>query len=105
LAKLVRNGAPVWHDASPDALSWSVETLAHEAQHVAGVVSEAEAECYGMQTTPRAALLLGRTAEEGRYLAAVYLKHWYARLKPPYSSSDCRNGGPLDLHSDSDVWP
>jgi hypothetical protein len=26
-------------------------------------------------------------------------------LKPPYSSSECRNGGRLDLHPDRDVWP
>jgi len=105
LAKLVRSGAPVWRDPAPDALAWSVETLAHEAQHVSGVVSEAEAECYGMQGTPKAARLLGRTSAEGRYLAAVYWKHWYAFHKPPYSSKDCRNNGALDLHPNSDAWP
>ena len=105
LAKLRSRRTPVWRDPSPDALAWSVETLAHEAQHVSGVVTEAEAECYGMQATPRAARLLGRTSAEGRYLAAVYWKHWYALYKPPYSSNDCRNNGALDLNPDSDVWP
>jgi len=95
----------VWRDPSPDALAWSVETLAHEAEHASGILSEVQAECYGMQTTPTAALLLGRTMAEGRYLATLYWKRWYAWLKPPYSSSECRNGGALDLHRDSDVWP
>jgi len=105
LAQLVRGGGHVWRDKYPDALAWSVEALAHEAQHVSGVVSEAEAECYGMQATPRAVRLLGRTSAEGQYLAATYWKHWYAFFKPPYSSNDCRNNGALDLHPGSDVWP
>jgi hypothetical protein len=105
LIKLGRRHASVWRDPYPDALAWSVETLAHEAQHASGILSEIQAECYGMQATPRTARLFGRTSEEGRYLATAYWKHWYAWLKPPYSSSECRNGGALDLHRDSDVWP
>jgi hypothetical protein len=105
LAKLVRDRAPVWRSGSPDALAWSVQSLAHEAEHASGIVSEVLAECYGLQATPRAARLLGRTHEEGQYLAAVYWKHWYAWLGPSYSSNECRNGGALDLHPGSDVWP
>jgi hypothetical protein len=105
LASLVGRQATIRRDASADARAWSLESLAHEAQHVAGILSESQAECYGMQETPRAAGLLGLTQREGRYLARAYWKRWYTRLEPPYSSTDCRNGGALDLHPDSDVWP
>jgi hypothetical protein len=105
LKRLVRGGAPVRRDAAPDAPSWSVGALAHEAQHASGIHDEALAACYGLQTTAQAALLLGRSRAEGRYLAKVYWERWYPWFKPPYSSRDCRNGGALDLRPDSDVWP
>lgn len=105
LAQLVRGGGPVWRDKYPDALAWSVEALAHEAQHASGITSEAAAECYGLQSTASAARLLGRSAAEGRYLGQLYLKRWYPRVKPPYASSECRNGGALDTDPASDVWP
>ncbi|MDX6517345.1 MAG: hypothetical protein QOF50_191 [Gaiellaceae bacterium] len=105
LHKIGHRRVSVWRDRSPDALAWSVEALAHEAQHASGILSEVQAECYGMQTAPTAAMLLGRTSAEGEYLARRYWKRWYAWLKPPYFSSECRNGGPLDLRPDRDVWP
>jgi hypothetical protein len=83
----------------------SVETLAHESVHVTGNLSEALAECWGMQTIPTAALELGRTREEGRYLAELYWRRWYRFRHRPYWSSECRNGGALDLHPDTDSWP
>jgi hypothetical protein len=105
LHKVGRRHASVWRDPAPGAVAWSVETLAHEAQHASGILSEVQAECYGMQTTTAAALLLGTTRAEGQYLATLYWKRWYAWLKPPYSSSECRNGGALDLRPDRNAWP
>lgn len=105
LTSLVHRRAPIRSDASADVLSWSLESLAHEAQHVGGILSEARAECYGMQELQRAAGLLGMTQREGRLLASVYWQRWYAALKPPYWSNECRNRGAFDLHPGSDVWP
>lgn len=105
LTSLAHRRAPIRRDASADALAWSLESLTHEAQHVAGILSEARAECYGMQELPRAAGLFGRTQREGRLLASVYWQRWYAALKPPYWSSNCRNRGAFDLHPESDIWP
>lgn len=105
LTALAHGRAPVWRHASQDALAWSVEALAHESQHASGILSEVQANCYGMQSTATAALLLGRTWKEGRYLATAYWKHWYPWLGPSVSSSECRDGGALDLHLGSDVWP
>ena len=88
-----------------DALAWSLAALAHEAQHASGVWNEARADCYGMQSIPIAARVLGRTAAEGRYLATVYWKHWHVWHGPRYHSRECRNGGRLDLYPGSHVWP
>lgn len=88
-----------------DALAWSLAALAHESQHVAGHVNEAEAECYGAQSIQALARLLGRTAGEGRYLATVYWRHWHVWLRPSYRSPECRNDGRLDRHPQTDVWP
>jgi hypothetical protein len=105
LTRLAHDDHPVWRDEWPDALAWSVETLAHESMHVSGIRDEAKAECYGMQRIPIAAAGLGRTADEGRYLATLYWRHWYPWITPSYRSQECRNGGRLDLHPASDVWP
>jgi hypothetical protein len=105
LTRLRDRRASIAADASPDALAWSVGALAHEAQHVAGIFSEIEAECYGMQSIARAARLLGRTAREARYLATLYWKHWYFWVSREYWSRECRNGGRLDLRPNTGRWP
>lgn len=105
LTRLAHDDLPVWRDESPDALAWSVATVAHESMHVSGIRNEAVAECYGMQRIRVVAAGLGRTAHEGRYLATLFWKHWYPWIPPGYRSRECRNGGSLDLHPRSDVWP
>ena len=105
LTRLALRRAPVWTDPRPDALAWSVSALAHEAQHVSGIHDEALAECYGMQSIAAAARRLGRTPAEGRYLASLFWRRWYPWIRASYRSPDCRNGGPLDLHPDTNVWP
>jgi hypothetical protein len=87
------------------AAAWSVETLAHESVHVDGIANEAKAECYGMQRAARAAVWLGLTAEEGRSLARLYWRDWYSRDTALYRSTECRDGGGLDLHRRSHLWP
>jgi hypothetical protein len=105
LSRLVNLRTPVWEDESRDALAWSVATLAHESVHVTGNLSEAMADCWGMQTIPMAAVELGRSSGDGRYLAELYWKRWYRFGRRPYWSSECRNGGALDLHRSTDMWP
>lgn len=105
LSRLVTLRKPVWEDGSRDALALSVGALAHESVHVTGNLSEALAECWGMQTIPTAAVELGRTSEEGRYLAELYWRRWYRFRHRPYWSSECHNGGALDIHPDTDTWP
>jgi hypothetical protein len=105
LTRLAHDDLSVWRNEWPDALAWSVETLAHESMHVAGIPNEAKAECYGMQAIRAAADGFGRTAKEGRYLATLYWRHWYPWVAPAYRSRECRNGGRLDLRRATDVWP
>jgi len=103
--RALASGAPIRAGAASDAAAWSVAAPAHEAQHVSGVLNEVRADCYGMQNIAKAAVLLGRTTLEGRYLATVYAKHWYPWHQQRYRSPDCRNHGTLDLHPRLDTWP
>jgi hypothetical protein len=105
LTRLRALRVPVWRDEFPDALALAVGALAHESMHVSGIRDEAKAECYGMQTIAKAAGLLGLSAAEGRYLAVLYARHWYPWWQRPYRSPDCRDGGRLDLHRATRVWP
>jgi hypothetical protein len=85
-------------------VAWAIHVLAHEAAHARGILDEATAECYGLQTTADAAMQLGRSRRDADYLAAVYWKHWYVWLGDSWRSSECRPGGRLDLHKRGQ-WP
>jgi hypothetical protein len=95
---------PLQEVGSVDAAAWAIHVLAHESQHARGILDEATAECYGLQTTAEAAVHLGRSRNDASYLAAVYWKHWYVWLDDAWRSSECRPGGRLDLHSGGQ-WP
>ena len=73
--------------------------------HVSGIRDEAKAECEGMQTIAKAAVLLGRPPAEARYLAVLYARHWYPGWPPRYRSPECHDGGRLDLRLSVNVWP
>jgi hypothetical protein len=105
LTRLAELRVPVWRDEFPDALALAVGALAHESMHVSGIRDEAKAECEGMQTIAKAAVLLGRPPAEGRYLAVLYARHWYPWWPPRYRSPECRDGGRLDLRPAVNVWP
>jgi hypothetical protein len=105
LARLVYEDVHVRKDPWPEQLAWSVGALAHEAQHVRGVLNEIKAECYGVQSIGATVEALGRTSEEGRYLASLYWRSTYLARDPQYRSDDCRNGGRLDLHPLTGAWP
>ena len=105
LTRLRWESEPVQKAESRDALAWSLGALAHESVHASGVINEAKAHCWGMQRMRRAAVELGRSADEGQYLAERFWKRWYRWAKAPYESSECRNGGELDLRPGTDTWP
>jgi hypothetical protein len=103
LARVTRP-VPLQDAGSVDVLAWAIHALAHESQHARGILDEATAECYGLQTTADVAVKLGRSRKDAAYLAAVYWKHWYVWLRDSYRSSECRPGGRLDLHRGG-RWP
>jgi hypothetical protein len=89
-----------------DGLSWAVSLLSHESMHVSGIDLEAAAECYGVQRIPATARTLGIDETNARILARRYWSRWYlTQDDPEYRSPECRDGGRLDLHPESNVWP
>lgn len=80
--------------------------LAHEAEHLAGTQEEAVAECRGLQTLMFVALRLGADPSFAREMAAEAWRA-YPELRggTEFYSTDCRDGGPLDLNPASPVWP
>jgi hypothetical protein len=86
----------------------AVDTLAHEAIHVAGIRNEARAECFAMQLTRFTSEQLGTSAGYGAALTRSLWEGYeeYGASNPEYYSSACRNGGPLDLNpEDPFFWP
>ncbi|HEY7195738.1 MAG TPA: hypothetical protein VH306_00965 [Gaiellaceae bacterium] len=82
-----------------------IGTLSHEAEHRAGTWNEAETECRGMQRIRQAARLLGALPSYAALLAETYWTTVYPHKPPAYRTGACRDGGPLDLHPASPVWP
>jgi hypothetical protein len=94
-----RFAAPTWESIA------AVHILAHEAAHLGGAgSSEAHAECDAVQTTARAAELLGVDVPYARWIAWLDWTHLYPDLPASYRSPDCRPGGALDRHL-ADGWP
>ncbi len=83
----------------------ALHTLAHESWHLDGIEVESTAECYAIQTTALVAERLGASPEEAEASARVVATQIYPRMPSGYVTSDCRDGGPLDLHRHSPVWP
>ncbi len=85
----------------------AVQVLAHEAMHVRGIVNEAAAECYAMQVFASVAERLGVPTTRAREMASDYWRDVYPQRPPEsaYRSSECRDGGALDLAPTSSSWP
>jgi hypothetical protein len=105
LARLMREHDPIWRDGWSDAIAWSVAGLASQAVQMRFGVGMATAYCDALQSVRMTAVRIGATPEEGRYLAIVFWKHWYPWLPAEFRSSECRNGGALDLHPGANAWP
>jgi hypothetical protein len=89
----------IWEDVL------AVHTLAHETWHLHGIGNEATAECYALQTTAQAAAILGADHAAAQATAAYALAHFYPLEPDEYRTSECANGGPLDLRPADSLWP
>jgi hypothetical protein len=83
----------------------AVNVLSHEAWHLRGVRDEAAAQCYALQTNADTALRLGASADEAAAIASWVSLRVQPALPAEYRTSECRDGGPLDLHPERTAWP
>jgi hypothetical protein len=99
---VLRNGdcpRRIWEDVL------AVHTLAHEVWHLRGIVSEAQTECYALQTTAQAASLLGADRAAAQATASYALAQLYPAMADEYRETNCVDGGPLDLRAEDPHWP
>jgi hypothetical protein len=99
---VLRNGdcpRRIWEDVL------AVHTLAHEVWHLHGIVSESQTECYALQTTAQAALLLGADPSAAQATATYALAQLYPEMPNEYREADCVDGRPLDLRPEDPHWP
>jgi hypothetical protein len=85
--------------------AWAAHTLAHESFHLRGFQDEGIAECYALQNTAFVAERLGVPAKQAEALQAWLYKDGYPNEPQDYQSSNCYDGGPLDLRPQSSVFP
>jgi len=84
---------------------WAAHTLAHESFHLRGFEDEGIAECYALQNTAFVAERLGVPTKTAEELQAWLYKDGYPNEPEDYQSSNCYDGGPLDLRPQSAVFP
>lgn len=82
----------------------AVHVLTHETMHMAGNTSESVTECYATQHDTEMAELLGASPDEAHQLAVRYWQFFYPRMPDGYRTSNCKPGGPLDLHIATPAW-
>jgi len=63
------------------------------------------AECRAVQLSYLVAEKLGATEAQARALQARYFAEIYPNLRDGYVSSDCREGGALDIFPDRTEFP
>jgi hypothetical protein len=85
----------------------ALAVLAHEAWHLRGVSDEATTECYALQTGVEIGRRLGLSNDRARQLMRQQLvENALHTGSPEYLvTSDCRDGGPLDLDPASTQFP
>jgi hypothetical protein len=83
----------------------ALHILTHEAVHMSGETNEATTECYSLQLMPDVAEEFGVTPAEADAMNSWYIKNVYPSLYAPYRSTDCVEGGRLDLSPRDGVWP
>jgi hypothetical protein len=102
----------VYGDYAPFGNTQSLElaealvTFAHEAEHLYDPKApEARVECLAMQHVRELVIRRGRSRSYANEMAGLAYEIAYPRLPRAYRSRDCRNGGRLDRHPESNVWP
>ena len=85
--------------------AWAVNTLAHEAIHLRGILDEGITECYAVQHLAAAAQRLGATPAQAQNLALLHWETGVPQLPQRYRAKDCGDGAPLDLRPNDPVWP
>jgi hypothetical protein len=83
----------------------AVHVLAHESMHLAGIESEAAADCLATQVDAFVAMGLGASATFARSLGREYWVYYYPSQDRHYRSAECRSGGVLDLFRRRGGWP
>ena len=85
----------------------ALAVLAHEAWHLRGVSDEATTECYALQTGVEIGRRLGLSNDRARQLMRQQLvENALHTGNPEYLvTSDCRDGGSLDLDPASTQFP
>jgi len=86
-------------------LTNTVLTLAHETVHVSRGADEGVATCYGLQKIRPASVELGASRAYANSLAELAWTGLYPYGLARYHSPECHDGGRLDLHPRSAVWP
>jgi hypothetical protein len=92
-------------DGSTLETAWSLNALAHESYHLAGVRNEARTQCYALQAIDFVALKLGADDEQAREMAIYASNEIPPQMPDEYSSPECHNGGKYDLRPDDPDWP
>ena len=96
---------PLPCDGSTLETAWSLNALAHESYHLAGVRNEARTECYALQAIDFVAWRLGSSADQARQLARFAFAELPDRMPAEYTSPDCHDGGRYDLRPSDPTWP
>lgn len=79
--------------------------LAHEAAHLKGISTEADAQCYAVQTVARVVNRLGARWPYAKDVAQIAFQQLSYFPKAYRLPRGCRDGGPLDLHPARRGWP
>jgi hypothetical protein len=73
----------------PLDVAWSLNTLAHESVHLAGIRNEARTECAALRVIGFVARNLGASRAQADALAAYSIRELPRRMPPEYSSAAC----------------
>ena len=97
--------APYLNRESLD-LAQALVMLGHDAEHVRDPHEpETTVECYAMQGVRGLAGDAGRSDAYANELARLAWELAYPQDEAPYRTRDCRDGGRLDRHPRSSLWP
>jgi hypothetical protein len=83
----------------------AVHVVGHEAMHINGIREEAIAECLAVQLNHVIAEDLGATPVQARELQRRYYVEYYPRQRGDYVSSECSEGGDLDIYPSRTEFP